>query len=177
MRFVRKSSVFRVYERRGTLVRIKHEIMSQGTLSGFSQAAKYLEQTERSLNEHQRDIITNSRQPALEAAFSAWQSSQFYDSDGEATQPVSHATFRASCRLIESLPLGFPSPTVTAEPDGHLNLEWYKNPRRILSVSISPTGTLHWAALIGSEDPRGSCRFLDELPQTILYWIGRVYAG
>lgn len=151
--------------------------MSQGTLSGFSQAAKYLEQTERSLNEHQRDAITNSRQPALEEAFDAWQSRESDDSGDVESQPVSHATFRAACQLIASLPLGFPSPTVTAEPDGHLNLEWYKNPRRILSVSVSPSGTLHWAALIGSEDPRGSCRFLDELPQTILYWIGRVYAG
>lgn len=150
--------------------------MSQGTLAGFSSAAQYLEQTERSLNAHQRDAITHSRQPALEEAFNAWHSQVSYDDDAE-TRPVSHSTFRAACQLIESLPLGFPSPTVTAEPDGHLNLEWYKHPRRILSVSVSPTGTLHWAALIGSEDPRGSCRFLDELPQTILYWIGRVYAG
>ena len=65
-----------------------------------------------------------------------------------------------ACRLIEALPHGFPSPTVTAEPDGYLNLEWYRNPRRLLSVSISPQSSLYWAALIGSEDPRVDARFV-----------------
>ena len=40
-----------------------------------------------------------------------------------------------ACRLIEALPHGFPSPTVTAKPDGHLNLEWYRNPLRLLGMA------------------------------------------
>ena len=68
-----------------------------------------------------------------------------------------------------------PLPSISAEPDGQLNFEWYQTPRRLLSASINSSGTLYWAALIGSEDPRGSCQFVDQFPQTLLYWIGQVY--
>ena len=47
---------------------------------------------------------------------------------------------------------------IAAEPDGQLNFEWSPAPRRLLTVSISACGTV-WAALIDSEDPRGSCQF------------------
>lgn len=78
-------------------------------------------------------------------------------------------------RLIDSLPVNVPLPTVTAEFDGQLNFEWYRKPRKLLSVSVSATGTLYWAALIGSEDPRGSIQLSDQFPKTLLYWISQVY--
>ena len=95
--------------------------------------------------------------------------------DGEGAEAVSSETQDVARRLLESLPNHLPWPTITAEPDGQLNLEWYQAPRRLLTASIAPSGTLYWAALIGSEDPRGSCQFADQFPQTLLYWIGQVY--
>jgi len=112
---------------------------------------------------------------ALEELRGLWQRCQQPNWDGEAADAISPATYEVARRLLESLPSGSPLPAVTAEPDGHLNFEWYQAPRRMLSVSISSDGTLYWAALIGSEDPRGSCQFVDEFPQTLLYWIGPVY--
>ncbi len=76
--------------------------------------------------------------------------------------------------FIHALPLGYPLPSVGAEPDGHLTLEWYRNPRWILSVSISPEGILYYAALFGTRDVQGSARFWVEIPQPILELIKEV---
>lgn len=151
--------------------------MTNSIFPGVSNAAEYLSRTEQAVNNHQRQAITFSRQPALDAVLNAWLPCEIANWDGEGAIPITENTYLITCRLIESLPLAFPSPAVVAEPDGHLNLEWYKNPRRLLSVSVSPQETLHWAAIIGTEDPRGSCRFLGEIPATLLYWIGRVNRG
>lgn len=95
--------------------------------------------------------------------------------DGEGAEAISTETHEVARRLLESLPSDMPLPSISAEPDGQLNFEWYQAPRRLLSASLSSNGTLYWAALIGSEDPRGSCQFVDQFPQTLLYWIGQVY--
>lgn len=75
------------------------------------------------------------------------------------------------------LRLGFPQPEVSAEPDGHINLEWYRKPRRVVSVSIAPDNRLHWATLIGTESPRGTVRYIDRIPNLILGQIARVFEG
>jgi hypothetical protein len=151
--------------------------MGNFTTRGFSNAAIYLEDTTRRVKQRRQEAVTFSRQSAYEALWEAWQPCKEPNWDGEGADAVEREAFQTAYLLIESLPSGIPSPTITAEPDGHLNFEWYKNPRRILSVSISPDGTLYWAALVGSEDPRGSCQFNGEFPKTLLYWIGRVCIG
>lgn len=80
-------------------------------------------------------------------------------------------------RLMKMLPSEFPSPSVSEEPDGHINLEWYRSPRRVISVSVAPSDRLYWAALIGCESPRGSVRFIDRVPESILRYIARVFQG
>jgi hypothetical protein len=104
-----------------------------------------------------------------------WQQCQQPDWDGEGAETISTETYEVARRLLESLPSDMPLPSISAEPDGQLNFEWYQTPRRLLSASINSSGTLYWAALIGSEDPWGFCQFVDQFPQTLLYWIGQVY--
>lgn len=94
--------------------------------------------------------------------------------DAHGAEAVKAETLRNTRQFIDAFPPGYPLPTVGAEPDGHLTLEWYRATNLLLSVSVSPEGTLYWAALLGDEDPRGSCRFEGQIPQTILYWIRRV---
>lgn len=151
--------------------------MSSGTMRGFSDPALFLESAKSSLRRRQQEAVTFSRQPAYDALWEAWQPCKVANWDGAGADPVEHETYQIAYRLIEALPSGFPSPTVSAEPDGHLSFEWYRHPRQILTVSISADGTLFWAALVGTEDPRGSCRFFDEFPETIRTWIGRVCRG
>ena len=147
------------------------------TLRGVSDPARYIDQTTRDVIKWQQEAVTFSKQPAYDALWEAWQPCKQANWDGEGADAVEYETYQTVYRLIEELPNGFPAPTISAEPDGYLSLEWYRNPRRLLSVSVSPDGTLYWASLIGSEDPRGSCQFFNEFPKTLLYWIGRVFVG
>lgn len=94
--------------------------------------------------------------------------------DAHGAEPVKPRTLQNARRFIDALPSEYPPPSVGAEPDGHVTLEWYRATNRMLSVSVSPEAMLYWAVLLGDEDPRGSCGFAEEVPETIRYWIQRV---
>ena len=145
--------------------------------SGISDAAKILEQTQRGIEKRCEFAVTLSRQDALDAIWEAWQATEdgWRISDEETV--IIREVRDTAIRFVEALPLGFPQPAVSAEPDGHINLEWYRNPRRVISVSVGPADRLYWAALIGSESPRGCVRFIDRVPESILRSIARVFQG
>jgi len=94
--------------------------------------------------------------------------------DGFSAQPVIAETAQKAMGFLQALPLESPSPSVGAEPDGHVTLEWYKSTRQTLSVSVSPDGELHFAALMGSNWQFGTETFLGEIPRSILALIRRV---
>lgn len=94
--------------------------------------------------------------------------------DGYGAAPVTHETFLQAKDFLEALPLGTIAPTVGAEPDGHITLEWYKSPRRTLSVSISSKGELHYAALLGHEKEYGTKQFWGKVPDVIMDIIRQV---
>jgi hypothetical protein len=98
--------------------------------------------------------------------------------DGHGGRGVAEETYRFAYCFLEALPFGTPPPTVGAEPDGHLTFEWHRSPRRTLSVSISPEGDLHYAALLGPRDKDyGTKPFYGEIPMPILDLIARVTAA
>lgn len=94
--------------------------------------------------------------------------------DGYGATPVAQQTYVQARSFLDALPLGMPVPSVGAEPDGHITLEWYRSPRRLLSISVSPEGDLHYAALIGPARAYGTEPFLGEPPPPILDLIHRV---
>jgi hypothetical protein len=96
------------------------------------------------------------------------------DWDGYGAAPIAEETYLQAHAFLDALPLGTSAPSVGAEPDGHLTLEWHQSPRRTLSVSVSPEGDLHYAALVGPSKAYGTEPFLGEVPQTILDLIHRV---
>ncbi|MFH0937823.1 MAG: hypothetical protein V1899_00835 [Planctomycetota bacterium] len=67
-----------------------------------------------------------------------------------------------------------PMPSVGAEPDGHVTLEWHHSSRRTLSVSVSPDGELHYAALFGASKVYGTEPFFGNVPKSILDLISQV---
>lgn len=69
--------------------------------------------------------------------------------DGYGALSVFPETYSNARSFLDSLSMELPAPTVGAEPDGHLTLEWYSSGRKTLSVSIAPDGNLHYAAIIG----------------------------
>ena len=94
--------------------------------------------------------------------------------DGYGAAPVTQETKANARLLIDSMPFYMLPPEIGAEPDGHLTFEWYRNPRCLISVSISPEGDLHYAALIGASRYFGTEPFLGEIPLIIRDIINRV---
>jgi hypothetical protein len=94
--------------------------------------------------------------------------------DGYSAMPVSEEAYSYAYSFLETLSSNIPAPSVSAEPDGHITLEWYKSPRRILSVSISPDGELHYAALLGPNRSYGTEVYLGVTPGAILNLLRRI---
>lgn len=94
--------------------------------------------------------------------------------DGYGAAPISEVTYRLAWQFLEALPLGAPLPSFGSEPDGHLTLEWYRSPRWTLSVSVSPEGDLHYAALLGTRKAYGTEPFFGDAPKTIMDLIQQV---
>lgn len=87
--------------------------------------------------------------------------------DGYGAEPISRDTFEQAYRFLYALPIGLPAPSVSADPGGEITFEWHKAARRTLSVSITPQGDLHYAALLGASRRYGTERFALGLPQII----------
>ncbi len=94
--------------------------------------------------------------------------------DGYGAQPVSEETYHLALQFLQSLPSGMAVPSVGAEPDGHLTVEWYRSPRRTLSVSIGCDGELYYAALLGTERVCGTETFRARMPQVLSDLIARI---
>ena len=97
--------------------------------------------------------------------------------DGYGAQPVLDTTYQLAQEFLEMLPPGTPVPSVGAEPDGHLTVEWHRSPQWTLSVSISPDGDLHYAALLGSAKTCGTEPFTGAVPKVVADLIHRVTAA
>ena len=97
--------------------------------------------------------------------------------DGYGAQAVREETYDLAHQFLAALPLSTPLPSIGAEPDGHLTAEWYRSPQRTLSVSISPDGELHIAALLGSAKTYGTEPFTGAVPKVVTDLIHRVTAA
>jgi hypothetical protein len=87
--------------------------------------------------------------------------------DGYGAQAVREETYYLARKFLAALPLGTPEPSIGAEPDGDITAEWYRSPQRTLSISISPGGELHYAALLGAERICGTETFGDRMPPVL----------
>ena len=94
--------------------------------------------------------------------------------DGYGAQPVQEAAYYLTHQFLAALPPSTPAPSIGAEPDGHLTVEWYRSPERSLSVSISPDGDLHYAALLERKRICGTESFGARMPRVVADLIKRV---
>ena len=129
--------------------------------------AEYIDQAAR----EQRQAIRQSvlgHQKAFDELAEVWEECRKPGWDGYGAWAVEQETLRNTYQVIESLPLGFPRPSISAQPDGQLTLEWYRSPTRTLSISIYPGGYIHFAGLFGVEKLFGTVPLLGGLPARIL---------
>jgi hypothetical protein len=124
-----------------------------------------------------KSTIDLNRQPAYDELVTVWQECNVPNWDGYNALPVLPETFANTWRFICALPWDYPLPSVGVEADGHLTLEWYRHSRWILSVSVSPEGDLHYAALFGNSDIRGSEPFVEGISKRLLDLIQDVKAA
>jgi hypothetical protein len=147
------------------------------TTPGFSATAHYVEEAaDEGFRPLQESTALGIESVVCHELASVWEECRNPNWDGYGALPVTRETLRNAYCLLESLPLGFPAPSIGAEPDGHLTLEWHCSSRRTLSVSVSPEGELHYAGLFGPNRAYGTEVFFGELPASILELVWRVYA-
>jgi hypothetical protein len=96
------------------------------------------------------------------------------DWDNEDVLPVNNSSVNLAKAFLESLPIGLSPPSIGADPDGQVSIEWYRSPRRILTISVDPEGKLHYAVLLGQRKAYGTEPFFGDAPVEILHWIGLV---
>lgn len=149
--------------------------MTTATLpKGSSLTATYIDQINQNNQRYFAQTAAFSKQPAIDELATIWAECSTPDWDGYDAFAVKAETLNYAYAFIQALPLGFPLPSVSAEPDGHLALDWFCNPYWTISISMSSEGMLYYAALLGNRDPRGSEPFLGEISESLLNLIKEV---
>lgn len=106
-------------------------------------------------------------QAFLDASYEDW------DCHGaKQAHPLSYYHAR---RFIAALPTTLPVPEFGVDPDGELSIEWYRAPRRVFSASVGRNGRLTYAGLFGRSESHGTEYSLDEIPDSILANVGRLF--
>lgn len=146
---------------------------------GYGQTAAYVHAQSLETYRHFHTPVSRSqpRLVAMEALAGVFDQCRRPDWDGHGAAAIDQTTYIQAYRLLENLPETLVMPTVGAEPDGQITLEWHRSPQRTLSVSVSPDGDLHYAALHGSSRTHGTEPFLGELPDLLWQLIQRIAVG
>jgi len=141
---------------------------------GFSDAADSIGSFQAEIRLSQRYTATqynhNLEDLLAEAITPAITKEWVYEGNSEITDEV----ILLAKSFLEALPPQYQNPDITPEPDGHIMLEWFTSKRQLLTISINPDGRLHWSALIGNDDPRGTTRFLGTMPDLLHHLLTRV---
>ena len=147
-----------------------------GASRGVSTSAQFVAEKSDETRRSFRSAVTLGpfHKTALDQLFDVSEECSTVGWDGFGALPVSHETYLSAYRLLESLPANIPSPSIGAEPDGHVTMEWYLSPRRTLSISLSPEGEIHYAALNGASKAYGSEPCTGQLPNRLLDLVKQV---
>jgi hypothetical protein len=119
-------------------------------------------------------MASNPGKGVFEELFKTFRDCREPNWDGYGAQPIREETYHLAHQFLAALPLSTPVPSIGAEPDGHLTAEWYGSPERTLSVSISPNGDLHYAALLGTERIYGTEAVRARMPAALRDLIMRI---
>ena len=96
--------------------------------------------------------------------------------DGFDATPISDSVIQQAKAFLSTMPLDMHPIDVSPEPDGHISFEWYRATTRVLSVSVSPSGDMHYAAIIGPAKSYGTEPFTGVFPCQISGLIDRIFA-
>lgn len=144
---------------------------------GVSAGAKALERQARELQDISRESITIGWHheemlrglclAAIECTVDNW------DSFGAKALDV--RSLSTAVRFAHLLAVNVPVPDIYVDPDGEITFEWYVNRRSVFSVTARRNRELAYAGLFGVNKICGVQHIDDELPDTILDSIFRVF--
>lgn len=157
---------------------ITYPIFGSTMTPGASEAAQVIAALARKGREHFLQPLSRSahRNAAMEELATVQEECVHAGWDGHQALPINEDTFRQAYFFIEAFPLELPMPSIAAEPDGYLTMEWHHASRRTLSVSIGAGGDLHYSALFGVANAYGTEVFSGEVPKVIIDLVRRVCA-
>lgn len=93
----------------------------------------------------------------------------------EGRNPVTSDTLASALRFARLIPPTVPVPDIRPDQDGDVSFDWSTSARNVLSVSVSSTGLLHYAALFGFNRVHGVENFAGFLPIAIRTNLRRLY--
>lgn len=89
--------------------------------------------------------------------------------DGYGAHPISESAKNHAQLFIDMLPYRFPAPDPVPDPDGDVALSWDFGPGHVFTLSISATGMVSYAGLLGEGIKRhGMEPFKGNIPKTIV---------
>ncbi|MEX0938542.1 MAG: hypothetical protein WDZ59_11840 [Pirellulales bacterium] len=151
--------------------------MNGATLTpGQSDVAKSLDsELEEHRNFLQSSAAIGNERLLLGEFPEVWHECRQPDWDGYNAAAATIDSLTVALYFLLSLPVGIRLPTVGATPSGNFTFEWHHSRRRSLTVIVAEDGYIHYAALLGADIQDGKVAFFDEVPETILDLIAKVY--
>lgn len=101
---------------------------------------------------------------------------KFDDWDGYNSKPINEDAAETAWKFLDALPFTVDPPDVSPNPNGNITFEWYRSPRKLLSIDINSEGILYFAAVIGNDEIWGKTQFRVDFPAQIMDLIGRIIA-
>lgn len=96
--------------------------------------------------------------------------------DGYGATPISRETYSEARKLLRMMPSFLPMPDLSAEPDGEIAFEWYKDKYSVFVISVGGNDIITYAGLFGKNSKTHGTEYLaDELPKIIIYNIQRLF--
>jgi len=96
--------------------------------------------------------------------------------DGYGAMPISSETYSEARKLLRMIPSSLPRPDISAEPDGEITFEWYKEKYSVFVISVGGNNLITYAGLFGKSNKiHGTEYFADELSEIIRHCIRRLF--
>ena len=95
--------------------------------------------------------------------------------DGYGAMRIPRETYSEARKLLRMMPSSLPRPDISAEPDGEITFEWYKEKYSVFVISVGGNNLITYAGLFGKSNKiHGTEYFADELPEIIRHCIRRL---
>jgi len=144
--------------------------VSEDSIALQKQATDILEDFAQSvtIGEYYRETRQSLAKSTEECSVENW--------DGYGAKAIDSSSYVNAIYFSQLLPVNIPIPEIYVDPDGEVTFEWYTGPRQVFSVTMGSNNELIYAGLFGANKTHGTECLDDELHETILNNIHRVFS-